>query len=115
MVIEAAIVAATKIFLHPKSGERDTKNGVVILELLHDLNPSAVRQADVAYQNIEMLVRRHFQGRLDAVRRLDVVPPPAEKLRQRTIRIFVILDEKNAERLVRRRNWGRGGLLPLDH
>ena len=94
-MIEADIVAPPQIFFHPEARERDPKNLMVALELLHQVDPASVRQPDVADQNIETLVRRRRQRGLHAVRRLHVITPPPKKLRQRPVRVLMVFDQQH--------------------
>ena len=93
VMIESAILAAPEIFLHPKSGQGDAENGLIMPKFLHELDPAAVRQPNIAHQHIEMLVRRRFQSRLDTVRRLDVIPATSEQLSKGVVGVLMIIHQ----------------------
>src|ERR1044072_4445256 len=84
---------------------------MIIPQLLHQVDAAAVRQTNVADQNIELFTRGRFQGGLDAVGGLNVITAPPQKLSERAVRILVVFDEKNAHRLVRSGSGGSGALV----
>src|SRR5215204_1050495 len=65
VVNEPGIRATGDIFVHPESAEADAFDVVALAELAHQVQPAAVRQADVADDHVKSLPVRGGQRRGD--------------------------------------------------
>src|ERR1700686_3629362 len=90
VMIEADVAAPPQILFHSETGERDPKDRVIVLELLHQIDADSVRETDVAHQDIEALVGGELQGRFNAPRRLHLITAAAEQVLEGTVRVRVV-------------------------
>ena len=59
---KAGFYAAAKIFLHAKAADGDAAERMTGDQLSHEIKAAAIRQADVADDNIELLNAGGFQS-----------------------------------------------------
>ena len=97
MMLEAAIVASPNVFFHAETGQRDSEDRPRFAQALHQIDAGAIRQTDVAHENIEFVLRCHFDRARDVVRRLDLISTPSQELSERAVGVFVIFDQQNPE------------------
>ncbi len=61
--MESDGVAAAHVFLHAESREGDAKNWMFRVDGLHEIDADAIRQTDVAHENVEALIGGKFERR----------------------------------------------------
>src|SRR6266436_6318931 len=95
--IEPGFPAALNILARAKAGERDRLDRSSSLGLGNDVVAAAVRQSDVAQDNIELFRVNHVQRILCSVSRRNFMAEMIEKTRQRLQRVAVIFDHQDTQ------------------
>src|SRR5215831_18677923 len=103
-MLESCLVAFTDIVFHAETGKSNCEKRLRGVELLHQIDPSSIWQSQVANEHVKLLVRAEIERRFTIERRLHVIAAPPEQIRQRAVRIFVVLNEKNSQRLAFRQS-----------
>ena len=77
--------------------------------MLHQFDAGAVRQANIAHQHVELLLRRRLERTGDVDGRLDFVAAAPQQLGEGAVGILVIFHQQDAERFAFRRGRRRPG------
>src|SRR5207249_5737734 len=56
VMLESCLVAFTDIVFHPETGESDCQKRPRGVELLHQIDPSSIRQSQIADEHVELLL-----------------------------------------------------------
>src|SRR4051794_40958391 len=99
MLRETRCTAVFQILLHPKAAHRDASDAKSAAQLAHQVAACAVRQPEIADEQVERRVLRLFQRLRDRMRALDLVTPASKQPGERRACVLVILDEQKTQRL----------------
>jgi hypothetical protein len=96
MKIETGVFTAPNVFVRAKTGEGDTRHAMVSFCLRYHVVTAAIRQTDIAQNDIERARSQHFKGTLPRIGDYDLVAEMREQPRQRPPRVAVVFYEQNS-------------------
>ncbi len=94
---KSGILAANPIMLHPESAHGDAGQLMLPPKLLHEVIPIPIRQAQIADDQIKMLMRRDIRGRRGVGDGIEPMAEQFEQFRQRHARIVVVFDQEDLQ------------------
>src|SRR3954471_14777007 len=99
MMSKTGIAALTDIFFHSETGQGDSEKRTSTAEFSHQLDTAAVRQSQIADENIKLFFLAQFDGATHTRGRLHMITAPPQQAGKRAISVFVIFHQQNAHGL----------------
>ena len=94
---ESGVAGVGDVLFHAEAADGDGVVGAVVVKLVDEVDAGAVREADIADEQIEGSGLGELEGIVDGACDLDVVVEGLEEACQEGCGLVVILDEQDAQ------------------
>ena len=103
---EARFLALADVLVHAEAAEGDGAGGAMLADAADQIQPGAVGEAEIADDQVELLVLAEVEGLLDAGGDVDAVAGALEQAGHEAGGVIVVFDQEDAQIHA----WSRGGL-----